>query len=113
VARAYSQVLKTAQKLDDVGALWVSKDGSPMTQMAIYDRVRAHTLEAFGRPMNPHLFCDAAATTLAIEDPQHVRLAAPLLGHRTFATTERYYVQAMGLQAHKRFVGTVFARSKL
>jgi hypothetical protein len=31
------------------GALWVSKDGSPMTQMAIYDRVRARTKEHFGR----------------------------------------------------------------
>jgi Recombinase len=31
--------------------------------------------------MNPHLFRDAAATTMAIADP---RLATPLLGHRTF-----------------------------
>lgn len=91
-------------------ALWVSKDGSPMTQMAIYDRVRACTNEAFGRPINPHLFRDAAATTLAISDPRHVRVAAPLLGHRTFATTERYYVQAQGLDAQRRYVETVFKR---
>ena len=29
-------------------ALWVSSDGSPMTEMAIYDRIRKHTREAFG-----------------------------------------------------------------
>jgi len=85
------------------GELWVSKDGSPMTQIAIYDRFRARTLEAFGVAMNPHLFRDAAATTLAIADPAHVRIAAPLLGHRTFTTTERYYQQATGLEAHRDY----------
>lgn len=91
-------------------ALWISKDGSPMTQIAIYDRVRARTRVAFGKALNPHLFRDAAATTLAIADPQHVRVAAPLLGHRTFTTTERYYVQAQGIEAQRRYVETVFKR---
>jgi integrase/recombinase XerD len=92
--------------------LWVSSDGSPMTQMAIYDRVRKHTAEAFGVPINPHLFRDAAATTLAIADPEHVRVAAPLLGHRTFTTTERHYQQAKSLEAHRTYVGTLFAKGK-
>jgi integrase/recombinase XerD len=86
------------------GALWVSKDGSPMTQMALYDRIRTRTKEHFGIAINPHLFRDAAATTLAITDPAHVRIAAPLLGHRTFATTERHYRQARAQQAHRAFV---------
>jgi integrase/recombinase XerD len=90
------------------GALWVSKDGSPMTQMALYDRVRARTKGAFGVALNPHLFRDAAATTMAIADPAHVRIAAPLLGHRTFATTERYYQQARGYEAHRAFVDALF-----
>ena len=60
-----------------------------MTQMAIYDRIRARTKEQFGVAINPHLFRDAAATTMAIADPANVRLAAPLLGHRTFTTTEK------------------------
>ena len=46
---------------------------------------------AFGRPVNPHLFRDVAATTLARDQPAQVRLAAPLLGHRSFSTTERHY----------------------
>jgi integrase len=75
-------------------ALWVSSHGSPMTQPAIYDRFVDRTRAAFGRSINPHLFRDCAATTLARVDPEHVRIAAPLLGHRSFATTERYYVQA-------------------
>jgi integrase/recombinase XerD len=88
--------------------LWVSCDGSPMTEMAIYDRIRVHTKEAFGAALNPHLFRDAAATTLAIADPEHVRVAAPLLGHRTFATTEKYYQQATAMQAHRAYVAAVF-----
>jgi len=92
--------------------LWVSKDGSPMTQIAIYDRIRLHTGEAFGIPMSPHLFRDAAATTLAILDPQHVRIAAPLLGHRTFATTERYYQQATAMEAHRDYVRAIFGEEE-
>jgi integrase len=84
--------------------LWVSKDGSPMTQTAIYDRIRARTAEAFGTPMNPHLFRDAAATLMAIADPARARIAAPLLGHRTFGTTERYYQQAQNMEAHQSFI---------
>ena len=78
-----------------------------MTEMAIYDLIRARTKAAFGKALNPHLFRDAAATTIAISSPEHVRSAAPLLGHRTFTTTERHYIQAMGLDAHRRFVNAV------
>lgn len=62
--------------------LWVSSDGSPFTQMGIYDRIIQRTRKAFGRSVNPRLFRDEAATAMAIHDPIHVRLAAPLLGHR-------------------------------
>jgi len=67
--------------------------------MALYDIVMKRTRAAFGKPINPHMFRDAAATTLAIHDPEHVRAAAALLGHRSFGTTEKYYNQANGLQA--------------
>lgn len=93
-------------------ALWVSSDGSPMTEIAIYDRIRKHTNESFGVGVNPHLFRDAAATTLAIEDPAHVRVAAPLLGHRTFTTTERYYQQAKSLEAHRAYVEVLFREKR-
>jgi integrase len=94
------------------GALWVSSDGSPMTEIAIYDRIRKHTREAFGVAINPHLFHDAAATTLAIADPENVRIAAPLLGHRTFTTTERYYQQAKSLEAHCQYIAALFGNEK-
>jgi integrase/recombinase XerD len=88
-------------------ALWVSSHGSPMTQMALYDQIRLRTHEGLGKDTNPHLFRDAAATTLAIEDPQHVRLATPLLGHRNPGTTERHYQQAQAIEAHRAFVAAL------
>ena len=61
--------------------------------------VARHTRAAFGRAVNPHLFRDWAATSLAIEDPAHVRIAAQVLGHGAFSTTERHYNLARGQEA--------------
>jgi integrase/recombinase XerD len=93
-------------------ALWVSSHGSPLTEMTMYERIRKHTQRAFGRAINPHLFRDAAATTLAIVDPAHVRVAAPLLGHRTFMTTERYYQQAKSFDAHRAYITALYGKAK-
>ncbi len=87
--------------------LWITGDGSPLTETGMYDRIIGRTKAAFGKSINPHLFRDAAATTTAIHDPGHVRLAAPLLGHRSSATTERYYQQAQSLEAHREFVDKI------
>jgi integrase/recombinase XerD len=84
------------------GALWISAHGSPMTQQSIYDRIVARTRAAIGRGINPHLFRDCAATTLAYADPKNIGIAAPLLGHHSFATTERYYLQAKMGEASRR-----------
>jgi integrase/recombinase XerD len=59
-----------------------------------------------------HLFRDAAATTLAIADPAHVRVAAPLLGHRTFTTTERHCQQAQAFDAHRANIDALFSKAK-
>ena len=83
-------------------ALWISSSGSPMTMQAIYDRVVARTKAAFGKPINPHAFRDIAATTIADVDPEHVRIAAQILGHRSFATTERHYIHAKMMAATRR-----------
>jgi integrase/recombinase XerD len=106
-----SLVGRWAKSIDD--ALWVSSDGSPMTEMAIYLRVCKRTRDAFGVAVNPHLFRDAAATTLAIADPENVRVAAPLLGHRTFSTTERYYQQAKSFEAHRQYIAALFGKEKV
>jgi integrase len=84
-------------------ALWLSTDGSPMSIKAIYDRVIINTRAALGRSINPHLFRDCAATSVAIDDPVHVGIASQLLGHRGCSTTERHYNQARGVEACRQF----------
>ena len=75
---------------------------------AAYRRITKVTARAFGWPLNPHMFRDCAATFIAIEDPEHVRLSAPLLGHTNLSTTEKYYNQAQSVEA-----GRVYQRSLL
>lgn len=93
--------LRNRESRHPTNALWLTMYGLPMHDHTIYTRIMARTRAAFGHPINPHLFRDCAATTTAIEDPAHVRIAAPLLHHRSFATTEKYYNQAQGLEASR------------
>jgi len=44
-----------------------------------------------------------AATSIAVYDPDHVRIAAAVLGHRSFATTERHYNLATSLKAARSY----------
>jgi integrase/recombinase XerD len=74
-----------------------------MSIKAIYDRVVINTSAALGRPINPHLFRDCAATSVAIDDPLHVGIASQLLGHCRSSTTERYYNQANAVEACRQF----------
>ena len=83
--------------------LWASMKGGTMTGEALYDRVIKHTKEAFGKPINLHLFRSIVATTIAIDNPKYVRHAASMLGHSDFRTTEQYYIQANALEAARNY----------
>lgn len=88
---------------DASSALWVSWDGSPLTEMSLYDIIRKRTKAEFGFAMNPHMFRDAAATTLAICDPTNVRSASPLLGHTSSDTTYKYYIMSRTIEAGRNY----------
>jgi len=82
--------------------LWVSMHGSKMNQDVLYRHIYERTKERFGEPVNPHLFRDAAATSIAIEDPDHVGIITAILGHSNTKTAETYYNQATSLEAARR-----------
>jgi integrase/recombinase XerD len=84
-------------------ALWVAASGAALNSQALYNLIVTHTRKAFGRSLSPHLFRDCAATGIAVEDPVHVRMGSPLLGHRDHATMERYYNQAGSVEAAQRW----------
>ena len=62
-------------------------------------RIVALTKKLVGKPINPHLLRDCAATTLAVNASEIVSVALPLLGHRQAATTERYYSHVKQLES--------------
>jgi integrase len=93
--------------------LWASMKGCPMSGDALYDRVCIRTARAFGHAVNLHLFRDCVATTIALEDPANVGIAAELLGHASLAMTERHYIQASTVEATRRHQqGMLDARSR-
>jgi integrase len=86
----------------DTDRLWITKYGEPMKGKSVYDRIIKVTERAFGKPINPHLFRDCAVTTVTIEDPEHIGIAAPILGHTDPRTTEKHYIQANAIAAGRR-----------
>ena len=81
--------------------LWASAKGVPLTGDAIYHAVCRRTKEAFGQPVNLHLFRDGAATFWALKDPTRVAAVSGLLGHEP-RMTERHYNQANGIRAGRK-----------
>lgn len=92
----------TSAGLSDT-ALWISAHGSAMTEMAAYDNICRRTRTCFGHAVNPHLFRDSAATSIAIEDPEHVHIVRSILGHSTMQSGERHYIHAQTLPASRRY----------
>jgi site-specific recombinase XerD len=80
-------------------ALWLGFEGQPLATQSVYGRIMLVTRRLLGVAINPHLLRDCAATSLSSVSPAAALSAAALLGHQSFATTERYYVRANQLDA--------------
>jgi integrase/recombinase XerD len=83
--------------------LWISYFFKPQAPHTIGVTIAERPKRALGRRVNPHLFRDCAATSIAVHDPDHVRIAAAVLGHRSLATTERHYNLATSLKAARNY----------
>jgi len=81
-----------------------------MREESVYCHIVELTRERLGRAINPHLFRDCAATTIAAEDPLHVHITRNILGHTSLTTSERYYNQARSLNAFRTHQREVHAR---
>jgi integrase len=87
--------------------LWVSRCGTAMTPGALDKLLERHTRARFGHHVNAHLFRDCVASSVADDDPENVRIAADLLGHRSFQTTQRYYITANQRAALRRIADVI------
>lgn len=79
--------------------LWVTRFGSGMAYGQIKDLIPKVTGRELGIKISPHLFRDAAATTLVRQSPKDALLVRPLLAHTDFRTAERHYIHAKGIEA--------------
>jgi integrase/recombinase XerD len=91
----------------ELDAVWVSQVGTQLEEGAVARRIVKHTKAAFGRSVPPHWFRDAAATSIAIDNPRHIGDASLVLGHAGLSTTERHYNNARSLEASRRHAATL------
>jgi integrase len=87
-------VLLARRRGGGTAGLWLGATGCPLSAIRVWRLVTGHTRQRLGVAVNPHLFRDCAATLLGDVDPANVLLAAPLLGHSDFRTTEGHYILA-------------------
>lgn len=87
-------------------ALWVSYWFTAQDDTSVYGQIVSRTEDAFGVGLNPHLFRHSLATSLAINEPEMVRISHVILANDV-ATCERDYNIAMMHVAGKRLGGTV------
>jgi integrase len=83
-------------------ALWLSRDGKQLSSSAIYRAITKRTGAVFHDSVFPHALRHGAATTLAVERPDLIDIAKPLLQHRDERSRE-YYNLAGGIAASVRF----------
>jgi integrase/recombinase XerD len=85
--------------------LWISMHSRPLTDRAAYDMIVRQTRIGLGAQVHPHAFRHAAATSLALESPADAQMAASLLGHSSFATTEEDYRLVLQVETSRAYHG--------
>ena len=88
-------------------ALWVGRMGDPLAYRAIAGQIPIVTERLLGVPISPHLFRDAAATTLARRSPKDARLIRPLLAHSSYGIAEKHYIHATAIEAGRDYAAIV------
>jgi integrase/recombinase XerD len=87
--------------------LWAGTKGRPLTDKAIYGIVIKRTRDAFGQPVNPHLFRACAATTIALLEPGRIGIARDLLAHVSLVTTHAHYNKANSIAASRLYANVL------
>ncbi len=83
--------------------LWVDNRGAPYAAPYFGGRICRITEHLTGVRVSPHLFRDAAATTLSRASPKDARLIRPLLAHASYDIAERHYIQASTIEAGRDY----------
>ena len=80
--------------------LWIGRQGGqPLCPTSVSSIISNSTKRQLGRAVSPHLFRDCAATDIALLDPEHVGITPDVLGHKTLASSQKFYNQAGSFKA--------------
>jgi integrase/recombinase XerD len=90
-------------------AVWVARDGGRLSHNGIYVAIKNRTKQEFGESVFPHAFRHSAATSLALDRPDLIRIATPLLQHQS-PTSRELYVLADKVEASRKFGDTLQKR---
>lgn len=82
--------------------LWVDHFGKKMSEVALRDTIKRWTRRKFGKYLWPHLFRDAAATSIAQDDPEHVGIIPSVLSHASLKTALKSYDQSNSIVANRK-----------
>ena len=93
--------------------LWVSGTGAALRPRVFFTMTVRRTTEAFGQRVNPHLFRDCLATTLASGEADLTWAIPHVLGHKVLRTSERHYNHALGKREVETFQNHVEALRRL
>ncbi len=75
-------------------AVWLGRNGVPLNINQFTRAIKNRTTSLLKVSVTPHLFRDAAATTLARTSAASARMIKPILGHSTTRIAEAHYIQA-------------------
>ncbi|WP_155326468.1 hypothetical protein [Alkalilacustris brevis] len=92
---------------EDHDVLWVTDRGRPFDPNFLGMKIGGLTKRLTGVRVPPHLFRDAAATTLVRLSPECAQLIRPLLAHAGFGTAEKHYIHAQGIEAARDYAEAV------
>jgi integrase/recombinase XerD len=99
-------LLKLRPQKSHTDHLWVSAEGTPLSEEGIYRRVAKATARS-GTRIGPHLFRSCAATTIAIRAPKDIHIITPVLDHSGPRVGERYYNMAGSIEAARAYTKAV------
>lgn len=100
-------LLRARTKAGPTAALWLSAKGECLRTDQIRGIINQRTKAHFGHNVNPHLFRDCLATSLATGAPEDILCAVPILGHTSFRMIEKHYNQATMGAATRKFASTI------
>jgi integrase len=81
--------------------LWISTRGDQMSDQAVRQQVNAVTKQRIGIAITPHLFRDCAATSIAMDNPEHADIVSRILGHARLKTAEKHYIHGRSTHASR------------